>query len=201
MYVYILSVLGNEMVDILKVYVFIKYIFTLMKVVRILRGTAIELVLMVLIALVAVVISSCDEDETKPQTGDPIETGTYLGRLTVEQNGNTSYEQDSVSLKVSDLGGIGVCLVDITMYGVKFSPKMPVTLDMNISPILAEQDSVTLGWYLTGDSIVPTAGPSMTEHPEYIITNLQGTMVKDSLTILMSCSALPISFKGKLKDE
>lgn len=139
-------------------------------------------------------VTSCTEpedDNNDPKKPDVTNQNTYVGRLTVNQLNGTDFVMDSVriSLTANDTTNTMVMI----MYQVKFSPRMPLNLDMTVKNIAyaSNQNEYTL----SGDSIVPYAmgGAFAT----YTITNLNGTMVGDSLKLSMKCGQYPLTFKGR----
>lgn len=85
------------------------------------------------------------------------------------------YEQDSVRA----LAYVRDSAVVIELYGVGFSSRMPLTVDMAIMDIdySRSADKITL----SGDSIIPMMGSRPFDR--YIITNLEGYITADSLVI------------------
>jgi len=141
--------------------------------------------------------SNCYEqpcDSTDPTSdcyvNPKIEDGTYVGHLSVDQNDGTFFELDSVSVstKINDDN-----TMDFTLLKVKFSPMMPVTLDMTVAGVTTAQGENCL--ILSGDDIVPTAMAG-TPFPTYTITNLAGTLYSDKFEVSMKCGNYPLTYSG-----
>jgi hypothetical protein len=140
----------------------------------------------ILIALSLFVVS-CSKDDNG-ESKDRI----YRGTVSVDQNG-VPYEQENVKVVFTLENGS----VDIKMYQVSFSERMPVKLDMTISGVTATEK---FGEYIiTGDSIVPMAYES--EFPNYIITDMEGGFTDDEASFDMLCGIYPTSFHGAKANE
>jgi hypothetical protein len=138
------------------------------------------------------VISCTEPDDDNGGTNNPDETSPvfYVGQLTVAPESATPFVMDSVSISMAANDTTGT--MTMVMYKVRFSPRMPLTLDMTVDGIAFELNQGV--HVLNADSIVPQAmgGP----FPTYIITNLNGEMSDDSLTVSMTCGSYPLTFKG-----
>ena len=69
--------------------------------------------------------------------------------------------------------------LDIYLFGINFSSKMPVTIDMTIPGVSYKRTAESL--ILTGDSLVPLMG----ERPfdRYVITALTGTITENEFKL------------------
>lgn len=139
-------------------------------------------------------VTSCtepDDDNTGTNNPDVSNQDTFVGTLTVNQLNGTFFVMDSVSISMTDNDTTNT--MDMIMYQVKFSSRMPIKLDMTVRDI--DYVSHQGGSVLSGDSIVPFAfgGP----FADYTITNLNGTIAEDSLTLSMNCGRYPLTFKGR----
>lgn len=70
--------------------------------------------------------------------------------------------------------------VTVELYGIGFSSRMPLTIDMSIEDIDCTRTAERIT--LKGDSIVPMMGDRPFDR--YIITNLSGYITPDSLVIV-----------------
>jgi hypothetical protein len=138
-----------------------------------------------------VMMVACDNTDEPNVPINPVETVSYEGLLSVDQNNGTFYEQDSVLVSFKDS-----TLATIVMYNVKFSKYMPITLnDMTIDSISVVKHANKL--VLAGEKLVPTTAGRPYE--QYTITNLSGTVNSDSLITSMVCGQFPLTFRGALK--
>ena len=137
-----------------------------------------------LFVAVALMIAACN---TKDEPENPASQTSFakatlfeaLGTNTVpnvegEQH-NLPYSLDSVRVEaviVTD------STLDIKLYGINFSSKMPVTIDMVIPAVSYTRtvEKITI----SGDSIIPTMGGN--PFNRYAIYDLSGTITADSLT-------------------
>jgi hypothetical protein len=138
------------------------------------------------------VISCSDPDEDNGEQNNPDETNQelFVGQLTVEPLSEHPFVMDSVSISMAVNDSTGT--MTMVMYKVRFSPSMPITLDMTVTGIDAESNQGV--FILSADSIVPQAlgGP----FPAYTISNLNGVMTDDSLHVSMNCGSYPLTFRG-----
>lgn len=113
------------------------------------------------------------EDETKADFAK----AHFFEVLGINTVPSEEYTQDSVKAYVyvqeNDV-------VSIELYGIGFSSRMPLTIDMSIPNIGYTRSSERIT--LSGDSIVPMMGDKPFER--YLITNLNGYITKDSLVIV-----------------
>jgi hypothetical protein len=141
-------------------------------------------ILMILLLLIASCSNKNDEGESKDRI--------YRGTVSVNQN-EVLYEQENVKVVFTLENGS----VDIKMYQVSFSERMPVKLDMTISGVAATEKS---GEYIiTGDNIIPMAYGS--EFPNYIITDMEGKFTDNAASFDMLCGVYPTSFRGTKAQE
>ncbi len=140
-----------------------------------------KILLFVAVALMIAACNKKDEPEN-PASQTSFAKATLfeaLGTNTVpnvegEQH-NLPYSLDSVrveALIVTD------STLDIKLYGINFSSKMPVTIDMVIPAVSYTRtvEKITL----SGDSIIPTMGGN--PFNRYVIYDLSGTITADSIT-------------------
>lgn len=131
-------------------------------------------------------------------------TGKILGTIRVEGG---SYEVENGDTIYSDYIGNDIeaelmrqkddtTKYNIVLYKVRFSNKMPVTIDMTIPAV-----DIDLQGNISGDNIVPYAG-IFGEYKQYTIHNLTGKVVFDSkgqagaLTFSMLCGKYPTRYEG-----
>ena len=82
--------------------------------------------------------------------------------------------------------------VDITLYEISFSPRMPMTLDMTIPGVKISQ--VSGGYSLSADSVVPLALDRPFE--QYMVTKLSGTLTTTGLSLKMDIGGCPSEYKA-----
>ena len=91
---------------------------------------------------------------------------TFIGTMTVD-----SYTRKNVTVKLQSTSSSETC--SITLYDVKFSWLMPVTLDVTIKPVTKENGQIT------GNNIVPTNDGKRYE--KYTVRQLKGTVSNTKL--------------------
>ena len=141
-------------------------------------------------AIMALFLCGCeknsDNGERQPQPG----TLSFSGTMTVVFKGETvpyedvridvSYEEDET--------------LSLLFYQVKFSPEMPVSLDVRVAGITyIDRDGVVT---FSGNNIVPTYGLVNTEKPEFTVTGLTGTIEDNVLRFSLNFGAFPTSYTG-----
>ncbi len=115
----------------------------------------------------------------------------YSGTITVDQNDGTIFSLDSIEVN-ADAGEIDGT-VDLTVLKVKFAEAMPITLDMQINGIKAEEEAGG-ALNLSGNNIVPIAMGG--EFPAYTITNLVGYLSPTEISLTFMCGSYPVSYSG-----
>lgn len=132
-----------------------------------------------------------DDDKTRDEV--VVEDGKYTGTLKVDQKDGTFYTQENVSVEVT----VGENDVEIKLFQVSFSERMPVALDMTISGITFTQ--VEEGLSITGDNIIPQAlGGAF---PAYLITGMTGGITPETLTFDLICGEYPLTFTGRAESN
>lgn len=101
----------------------------------------------------------------------------YFEAIGINSVPSEQYTQDSVIVKAY-LSNENI--VTIELYGVGFSSRMPLTIDMSIPNVKGARTAERIT--LSGDSIIPMMG----ERPfdRYIITDLNGYITPDSLVFV-----------------
>lgn len=150
-------------------------------------------ILMMFLTIAA--FSACADKGTEDPKPE-VEDGTYVGKLVVDQNDGTNYEQEDVSVEFT-LNENGTA--DIKMLKVAFNKKMKekVTIDMTITSVIATKTSE--GYSVTGDNIIPLSGT--TPFPVYTISNLTGNVTTQNITLDMMCGEYPLTYTGIAKTE
>ncbi len=141
-------------------------------------------------ALTAILVS-CDKSEIENE--EPVtvlESTDYTGTLTVNASSG-AFDTDSV--KVSYNATQKADSASITLFQVKFSPRMPLSLDVTIPGITVTQTKK--GAILTCDSIVPLAMGG--EFPNYTVKGFEGEIIDDELTFSLNFGSTPTSYQGK----
>lgn len=150
---------------------------------------------LLLVLMLCTFAVACTED--KEETGNNttiVETGSanYVGTITVGE-GSVTFSEDSISIETSKLSN---GKMNAKLLQVKFAQAMPVRIDMEINGIDYIKQS-TGSYTLTGDNIVPIV--MGVEYPSYTITNLNGTIINDVLSLSMTCGSYPVTYTGTLK--
>lgn len=137
-------------------------------------------------------LAACSSDsDDKPDPAKAIaDDGSYTGTLKVTESAETTFSKEEVKVKVTLLED----KVEIKMFQVSFSERMPMSIDMTIPGITAvstSSDKLTL----SGDNIIPLAFNG--EYPAYTITNLSGEITPKTITLNMTCGGkYPLSYSG-----
>ena len=144
-------------------------------------------------ALATTACSDSDADDETGQNGTNslVTASTFkaTGRMTVA--GNEPFVKEDVNAEVV-LGNNQSA--EIRIYGVSFSARMPVTIDMVIPNVTYNKTVQQIT--LTGDNIIPMAGGNAYER--YMVSGLQGTITADSLIISNNYSNIPTIYRGKI---
>jgi len=144
-----------------------------------------------LMLAIAAVLVSCDKtNEENPETTKTLKSTDYSGTLTVNASSGT-FDTDDV--KVSFTATEKADSASITLYQVKFSPRMPLTIDVTVPGITVKQTEK--GAILTCDSIVPFAMGG--EFPNYTVTEFEGEIIDDEITFSLNFGSTPTSYCGK----
>ena len=144
-----------------------------------------------LLALAALAAIGCNKNNPE-ETAGPKE-GAYVGTVTVNSTSGEVFDNENieVSFTPSEDGKTAT----LVMYQIKFTPRMPMTLDITIPDvnITAEGQDIKLECA----EVVPIAmgGP----FPNYTVTNLTGKISGDELTFSLNFGATPTSFSGSIK--
>lgn len=141
--------------------------------------------------------AACDNDEPKNEPAEQeteTKTATYIGLLSVDQNDGTFYEQKNteITTEITENNTL-----NFTMLKVKFSERMPITLDMTVSGIGVEKTEN--GLILSGNNIIPNAMGG--EFPNYTMTNIIGTITDEKFEISMMCGTYPLTFSGVVQKK
>ena len=139
----------------------------------------------------AAILVSCDK--TEKQDEEPVkvlESTDYSGTLTVDASSGTFTTDSS---KVSFTATEKADSASITLFQVKFTPRMPVTLDVTVPGIVVTKTEK--GAVLTCGRVVPLAMGG--EFPNYTVTEFEGEIVDDELTFSLNFGSTPTSYQGK----
>lgn len=141
-------------------------------------------------ALSSIILSlaciACGTQEPEEILPDP--TGELTGSFSIVNSDGTTFSMDAVRAGYE----IGESVVDITLYAISFSPRMPMTLDMTIPGISCTK--VSGGYSLAADSIVPTALGRPFEN--YMVTELSGSLTDSGLTLKMQIGGCPSEYRA-----
>ena len=138
---------------------------------------------------VATIVTACnskDKNEPEDQTKVSFAKATYfeaVGTNTVPnvegENKDQPFSMDSVRVEAVIMTDT---TLDINLYGINFSSKMPVTIDMVIPGAKYSRTAEKITLY--GDSIIPTMGGNPFDR--YVINALAGIITADSLVFTNS---------------
>lgn len=146
--------------------------------------------ILIMFVLTAILVS-CDKSEKENEEQVTVLKSTdYSGTLTV--NASTgAFDTDSV--KVSYIATEKADSASIILYQVKFSPRMPLSLDVTVPGIVVRKTEK--GAVLTCDSVVPLALGG--EYPNYTVKGFEGEIIDDELTFSLNIGSTPTSYQGK----
>lgn len=146
---------------------------------------------MYLLMALAAVLVSCDKTEKENEQQAPVlESTDYSGTLTVDASSGSF---DTNDIKVSFTATEKADSASITLFQVKFSPRMPISLDVTVPGINVKRTEK--GAVLTCDSIIPLAMGG--EFPNYKVTGFEGEIVDDELTFSLKFGSTPTSYRGR----
>ena len=109
---------------------------------------------------------------------------TFIGTMTVD-----SYTRKNVTVKLQATSSSETC--SITLYDVKFSLLMPVTVNVTIKPITNTNGQIT------GNTIVPTN--SGKRYEKHIVRQLNGTISNTNLQFSCQMGSKRMTYEGKKK--
>ena len=146
--------------------------------------------ILIMFALTAILVS-CDKSEKENEEQVTVLKSTdYSGTLTV--NASTgAFDTDSV--KVSYIATEKADSASIILYQVKFSPRMPLSLDVTVPGLVVRKTEK--GAVLNCDSVVPLALGG--EYPNYTVKGFEGEIIDDELTFSLNFGSTPTSYQGK----
>ncbi len=107
---------------------------------------------------------------------------TFIGTMTVD-----SYTRKNVTVKLQATSSSETC--SITLYDVKFSLLMPVTVNVTIKPITNTNGQIT------GNNIVPTNDGKRYE--KYTVRQLKGSVSNTKLQFSCQMGSKRLSYEGK----
>jgi len=153
------------------------------------------------VAVVATVLPACNQNTPeKPEEKNAVfAKATYfeaLGMNTVPnvegKNKDLPFQLDSVRVEAKLVND---STLDIYLFGINFSSKMPVTIDMVIPGARYDRSSEKIT--ITGENIAPTMGGNPFER--YMITALRGFITPDSLVFTNNYGTYTgCSYAGKI---
>ena len=144
-----------------------------------------------LLALAAVAAIGCNKNNPEETVGP--KEGSYVGTVTVNSTSGDVFDNENieVSFTPSEDGKTAT----LVMYQIKFTPRMPMTLDVTIPEVSLSTEGQDIK--LECAEVVPLAmgGP----FPNYTVTDLTGKISGDELTFSLNFGATPTSFSGTIK--
>ncbi len=140
------------------------------------------------LALTALALLACNQKD--PEVITPKEAD-YKGTVTVQYQGEP---YDNENIEVNFTPSEDGKTADITIYQIKFVPKMPVKIDVTIPGV--ELKSTPTEILLSCDNVIPLAMGG--EFPRYKVTNLTGVVKEGKLDFSLNFGDYPTSFSGHL---
>lgn len=137
--------------------------------------------------LLPLAIVSCGTKEEPEKTPEPI--GEFTGSFSIVNSDGSTFSMEDIRAGYE----VGEGVVDITLYGVSFSPRMPMTLDMTIPGVAVSK--APDGYSLSSASITPVALGK--PFPNYMVTDLSGSLTDDLLTLKMDIGGCPSTYSGR----
>ena len=140
-----------------------------------------KILLFVAVALMIAACNKKDEPEN-PASQTSFAKATLFEALGTNTVPNVEGEQHNLPYSLDSVRVEAVIVtdstLDIKLYGINFSSKMPVMIDMVIPAVSYTRtvEKITIN----GDSIIPTMGGN--PFNRYVIYDLSGTITADSLT-------------------
>jgi hypothetical protein len=138
---------------------------------------------------IAVIVTACnskDKNEPEDQTHVSFAKATYFEAVGTNTVPNVEGEQKDQPFSLENVRVEAVIVtdstLDINLYGINFSSKMPVTIDMVIPGAKYTRSAEKITLY--GDSIIPTMGGNPFDR--YVINALAGIITVDSLVFTNS---------------
>ncbi len=133
---------------------------------------------------VAAIVTACnskDKNEPENQTQVSFARATYFEAVGTNTVPNVEGEQKDQPFSLDNVRVEAVIVtnttLDINLYGIQFSSKMPVTIDMVIPGAKYTRTAEKITLY--GENIIPTMGGNPFDR--YVINDLTGTITSDSL--------------------
>ncbi len=136
--------------------------------------------------LLPLVVVSCGTKEEPEILPDP--QGEFTGSFSIVNSDGTTFSMETVRAGYE----VGEGTVDITLYGVSFSPRMPMTLDMTIPGVAIAKGPD--GYSLSSASTTPTALGK--PFPNYMVTDLSGSLTGSDLSLRMEIGGCPSTYIG-----
>lgn len=146
------------------------------------------------LAVVVTMLAACNQnkpDSPEEQKKTEFAKAKYFEVIGINTVPSENYTQDSVRALayLTDEGAV------IELYGVGFSERMPITIDMNIEDINYSRSGEQIT--LSGDSIIPLMGSRPFDR--YMITGLKGYITADSLVFTNNYGSYEnCKFAGKM---
>ena len=133
--------------------------------------------------------------KTAPEEVLPERTG-YSGTLSVVELGDELFQLEDI-LTDYTLDAVSGRL-DIYMYDVSFSSRMPITINVLVLPDVAyEKNGTTLA--VSDTDIVPLMemGGEMIPYDRYVCTDFTGTITPSAMTLSMKLGGFRTEYSGR----
>ena len=142
-------------------------------------------------ALAAVALMGCGKAE--PETPIVPEESDYKGTVTVQYQGEPF---DNENIQVNFTPAEDGKTASITIYQIRFVPKLPVTIDVTIPNVAIQSTPEKI--LLSCETTVPLAMGG--EFPRYTVTNLEGEIVGQEMAFSLNFGDCPTSFRGQMQN-
>ena len=134
-------------------------------------------------------------EKTPDPDPDPAARGGYVGTLSVIELGDERFERDGIEAGYTLDADSG--RLDLYLYDVSFSSRMPVTLSVLVLPDVAyTQSGATL--ILADTDIVPLmeSHGELIPYERYLCTDLNGTVGPDEMVLSMKLGGFRTDYRG-----
>jgi len=142
---------------------------------------------LILLSFLALALAACHKSD--PELVPDSEADMYVGTVTVLYEGE---EFDNVDKQVKFTPSIDGTSASLTIYKIRFVPKMPVMVNVTIPGIKVEQSGEKT--LLSCDNVVPQALGG--DYPKYLVKEFKGEISGSRLTFSLYFGEHPTSFEG-----
>lgn len=145
-----------------------------------------------MMAFVAVLVSSCGEDNKDNPGSEEAVTYSYVGSTVTEYSGQSCTTENVVLEVTASESGTAI---DILFNQVKFVDRMPA-LDI-IVPGVACAENGDKGYSFAGENIVPLMGKEgLVEYPKYTVKSVSGNYDEAQISVSVTFGDYPVTYAG-----